>query len=104
MALVILSDLVQHTGAQSPFLSPGRQEAFTFPLCHLLPPAQSLRGKRQWAYVSICSMWQWASEGQGPVRTQGPLCLVGRTPSSPLGQLDTCTSCGRTGSHVELPD
>lgn len=78
MASVILSGLAQHTGAQTSFLSPGRQG--TFPLCHLFPSAQSLRGKRQWTYGSVSCMWQGASEGQGIIRAQGTLCLVAAPP------------------------
>lgn len=102
MASVILSGLAQHTGAQTSFLSPGRQG--TFPLCHLFPSAQSLRGKRQWTYGSVFCMWQGASEGQGIIRAQGTLCLVAAPPPSPLGRLDTCTSYRRISSHMEMPD
>lgn len=74
MASVFLSALAQHTAAQTSFLSPGRQE--TFPLCHPLPSAQSLRGRRQWTYGSVRSMWQGASVGQDVIGAEGTWCLV----------------------------
>lgn len=90
---------------------------------HLEPLPPALAGKRLLLFLSATSfllpslsgardnghMSQFVPCGSGHLRDghcqdSGPFVPGGSTPSSPLGQLDTRTGCGRTGSHVELPD